>query len=277
MTLTVSTAKLVDLLTDGLETTGGGRGIHLATHRAPYKDEPGDVDLLAATSTTGYVLGHTWIPVDGHLTPTVWPPFSARNALVLLQKLSKKGETHTVDISLVEADPPEDLKEGEHPGWIVTITESAALFDADTKFEFHAHHESRFPINSAARWLSGLVPVDDDDYVDSSLTLWHAGVMGPLVKVAKRNGGTIRLFRSHEHALQVVQIGPTWLGAARPSERLPGEPTYSPGVDPVLGGALSEAADLLRDGAGLVEVPEPDDEPEPPEPQQEELSVDDAG
>lgn len=250
MTITVATAKLVDLLADGLETASGG--IHLATHRAPYKDEPGDRDLLAATSSTGYVLGHTWIPVDGNLTATVWPPGSARNALALLRNLAKKGDNHTVDIGLTLADPPENLKEGEHPGWTVTLTESAALFSSDTELQFHAYHESKFRIASAARQLAGLVPATDDDYVDSPLTLWPAGVMGPLVKVARRNGGTIRLYRSQEHGLQVVQIGPTWLGAAVPSTRLPGEPTDSPDVDPVLGPELSTGEDLLRNGYGLV-------------------------
>lgn len=257
MTITVATKKLIDLLADGLETASGG--IHLATHRAPYKDEPGDVDLLAATSRTHFVLGHSWIPADGNLTATVWPASSARNALALLRQLAKKGDNHTVDISLELAPPPEaGLKEGEHPGWTVTLTESAALFNSDTELQFHAYDESKFSILSAARALAGLVPATEDDYVDSPLTLWPASVMGPLVKVAARNGGVIRMFRSQEHSLQVVQIGQTWLGAAVSATRLPGEPVDSPSIEPVLGPELSTAADLLRNGYGVFTNPKRD-------------------
>jgi hypothetical protein len=240
MSFTVSTVKLIDALTDALQTASGYHGgIHLATHRAPYREEPGDVDLLVATSTTGTVLGHTWIPIDGHLTTSVWPIGSTRTALAVLKDLAKKGENHTVDIDLEVAPEPENLKEGEHPGWIVTVSESAALFDFDTEFQFHAHHESKFPMHRASQFLTGRITrSDDDEWVETPLTLWSAGVLEPLVKVAKRRGGTIRLFRSADHPLQMVQIGDTWLGAAYPANRLPGEPTDQPSIEPVLGGLV---------------------------------------
>ena len=235
--LTISTANLIDLLTDAMLTastlTGG---VYLAPQRAPWKDEPSDVDLLAAMSTTRYVLGHTWCPVDGqNLKPAVWPVGSTATALGVLKRLSKKGENHTVDIDMYKADPPENLKEGEHPGWIVTISESAALFDADTEFQFHAHHESRFPVASMSRMIWGHAKAPDDEgYVETPLTLWGANVLGPLVKVAKRNGGTMRFYRKPDARMQVVTIGPTWIGAAMPAGALAGEPTDGPAFDPVL-------------------------------------------
>lgn len=238
MTITVSTLKLIDLLTDAMHTASSiTGGVHLATHRAPYKDEPGDVDLLAATSTSSYVLGHTWIPCDGiNLTPAVWPVGATATALGVLKRLSKKGEDHAVDIDMCEADPPENLKEGEHPGWLVTISETSALFDSDTELQFHAHHESKFPIAGVARLVSGKAKAPESEgYVETPLTLWSAAVLGPLVKVAKSNGGTMRFYRNPEARLQVVTIGDTWIGAAYPSKALEGEPTDSPSIEPVLG------------------------------------------
>lgn len=248
--LTVSTSKLIDLLTDALHTAGSN-GVYLSSHRGPWLEEPGDVDLLAASSTTGYVVGHSWIPVDGRLRAAVWPVGNTVTALGVLKRLSKKADNHTVDIDMVEADPPENLKEGEHPGWIVSITESAALFDSDTAHQFHAHHESRFPARGVARMLHGVIAADDE-FVESPLTVWSTGVLGALVKVGKSNGGSIRMFRSKESRLQLVQIGPTWLGAAHPYEPAAGVDTDGPSIEPLLSAPESAAAKLLRDGSGVV-------------------------
>lgn len=249
MTITVSTLKLIDLLTDAMQTASTlTNGVLLSTHRAPWLDEPGDVDLLAATSTTRYVMGHSWIPIDGHLTSAVWPVGATATALGVLRRLSKKGDNHTVDIDLVEAPPPENLKEGEHPGWIVTISESAALFDSDTELQFHAHHESKFPAGSVARLLAGGARADDE-FVETPLTVWSAGVLGPLVKVAKSNGASMQFFRRADTRLQLVQIGTTWLGAAYPATPSEGVETDGPSVEPVL--ASSAVADLLRNGSGV--------------------------
>jgi len=248
VTITVATSRLIDLLTDGLRTASSiTGGIHLATHRAPYRDEPGDVDLLSATSNNHKVLGHGWIPVDGHIVPHVWPLPSTRNALALLKNLAKKGDNHQVDIRIEKAPPPENLKEGEHPGWTVTISEAAALFDADTEFQFHALDELKFPsMRSVARMLGGLVKApEEEDLTETPLTVWSAGVLGAIVKVAASNGGTIRLYRNSNSRLQVVSIGDTWLGAAYPDRALPGEPHDAPGVDPVLG---VEPGELNDDG-----------------------------
>ncbi|CAA0129283.1 Uncharacterised protein [Mycolicibacterium vanbaalenii] len=251
MTISVATASLVDLLTDALHTAAPHTGgVHLSSHRAPWKEEPGDVDLLAATSTTGSVVGHMWIPVEGNLTSAVWPVGSTTTALGVLRRLAKKGDNHSVDIDMYQADPPENLKEGEHPGWIVTIAETSALFDSDTEFQFHAHDASKFPLRRAGMLLRGqILKADDDeeDYAATPLTLWSAGVMGPLVKVAKRRGGTIRLFRSSDQRTQLVQIGDTWIGAAYPSPPLPGEPKDAPSIEPVLDGGESAAGQTTID------------------------------
>lgn len=257
MSITVATSKLVDLLSDALHTASPVHGgVYLSCHRAPYLEEPGDVDLLAATSTTGYVVGHSWIPVDGHLTAAVWPVGNTATALGVLKRLSKKADNHTVDIHMVEADPPENLKEGDHPGWIVSISESAALFDSDTVHQFHVHHESKFPVAGVARTLAGMVrAAEGDEYVETPLTVWSAGVLGALVKVAKSNGGSIRMFRSAKSRLQVAQIGLTWLGAAYPDRPREGVDTDGPSIEPVLTVPDEERArlkEMLRNGAGVV-------------------------
>ncbi|QDK01159.1 FtsK-like DNA translocase [Mycobacterium phage Purky] len=247
MSLTVATTKLVEILTDAQATASADFGVHIATQRAPWRDEPGDVDLLSATSTTRYVLGHTWIPVDGRIDPMVWPVDVVANVLALCKSWAKaKGDTHTVDIDLVLADPPEDGKDDEHPGWTVTLRETPALFDSDNEFQFHAHHEDRFPTSIVHRIRTGRF-VTKEDYEEVPVTLWSASVLQPLVAVAKRRKMQIQMFRSPERLLQIVQIGDTWIGMAMPATPLPGDPVDGPSIEPVLGGAEADLAAVLRD------------------------------
>lgn len=251
MTVTVGTHKLIDHLTDALHTGGGVvDGIHLATTRGAWKDEPGKRDLLVATSTNRYVLGHTWIPCDGTLVSTVWPYGSTRTLLGVLKVLSKKGENHCVDIDMVRAEPKANAKTDEHPGWIVTVSETKALFDSDTKYEFHAHPENRFPIDWAMRILAGDFETPDD-YQETRLTLWGSDTMKRLASVAARRGMDIQLFRSPERNLQMVQIGPTWLGAATPLKVTPDHSTDKPSEEAVLSYTASSGSFIMRDGDGM--------------------------
>lgn len=249
MTITVETAKLVDVLGDALQTANDftGGGVHLATHRAPYLDEPGDTDLLALTSTTGSVVGHTWLPVIGQIQGAVWPCGAAKTAKVICESLKKKSKEHTVDIDMVRAEPAENAPEDEHPGWIVTLSETPALFDSDTEFQFHAHPESKFPLAGVGRILAG-ESKSPEDYEEVPLTSWPPAVLGSLVSVAKSRGEALRFFRSPARRLQLVQIGLTWLGAATPSEPMPGDPLDGPSSEPVFGDCQLMMA--LRNGGG---------------------------
>lgn len=258
MSITVATTKLIDILTDALQTASNDfGGVHLTTTRAPWRDEPSDVDLLAASSTNRRVLGHTWIPCDGRIDPMVWPCQSVADVLALIKSWAKAkgGDQHTVDISLVLADPPEDAKDDEHPGWTVTLRETPALFDSDNEFQFHAHHESKFPISIVHRLRTNTF-VTKEDYAEVPLTLWSTTVLAPLVAVAKRRSMQIQLFRSPDRLLQIVQIGDTWIGIAMPNTPMPGDTTDGPSIEPVLGDAQmsSAVADLLRNGAGLFTI-----------------------
>lgn len=249
MTITVATSKLIDVLTDALQTGDDVvGGIHMSTLRAPYREEPGEVDILAATSTTRYVVGHTWVPINGQVRqPSVWPIESTKLVLAMCKNLARKGEEHTVDIDMVMADPPEDAKEGDHPGWTITISESPALFDSDTEFQFHAHAEDKFPLRTVRRIFNGDPTLQRGDFEETPLTLWSAPVMGPLVAVAKRRKMQMQFFRTSYRAVQVVQIGDTWLGAAMPGIALPGEHGVEPSVDPMLGDAGRELWDVLSE------------------------------
>lgn len=259
MSITVGTSKLIDHLTDALATAGPG--VHLTTGRGPWRDEPGDVDLFVATSSNRHVLGHTWIPCDGSLTAAVWPCSDTRTLLGVLKVLSKKGENHTVDITMVQAEAKENAKTDAHPGWIVTVSETKALFDSDTEFQFHADHESRFPLNWAMRILSDDFERPDDEYVETPLTLWGSDSLKRLASVAARRGTNIQCFRSSERLLQLVQIGDTWIGAAAPIRPAPGHGhvTSGPTEKPVLPYAPGYVTNL-RDGFGLFVSGGDDDE-----------------
>lgn len=257
MSITVGTHKLIDILTDAL-ATAGDLGIHLTTTRAPWKDEPGDTDLLAATASNRKVLGHTWIPCDGRLTPMVWRCGDTRVLLGVLKVLSKKGENHTVDIAMVQAERKDNAKDDRHPGWIVTVSETPALFDSDTKHEFHAHHESRFPIEWSMRILHDQYRhPSENEYVEQPRTLWGSDTLKRLASVAARRGCNVQFFRSPTRPLQLIQIGDTWLGAASPIKPGPGPLVKEPSEDPVLP-FVPLVADLVRDGVGLFSVA-PDD------------------
>lgn len=237
MILTVETKRLAELLTDALQTAGVG--IRIGTGRGHQGAEPGEQDLLTAISSTGFVVGHCWIPCisTGALPDSVWPEDAARNALTICKSLSRKGsddQRHTVDISLERAPFVDGVtKDGEHPGWTVTIQETPALFDSDTEFQFHAHHESRFPIGSLAATLAGGY-TPDVRYKSVPLTQWSATVLKPLVAVAARRKCPIQMFRATGRGAHLVQIGDSWLGAAMPQLPESDRAADGPSIEPVL-------------------------------------------
>lgn len=233
---TAAVSRLIELLTDALQTTADDTcgGIHVATARGPWGADPGDRDVLAATSTTGTVMGHCWVACDGQIPASVWPEDAARNVLAIAKSLAKKGgddDPRTVDISAVRAPGPDDGD--EHPGWIVTVRDSPALFDSDTELQFHAHHESRFPTAAINRILSGAGDLDAR-LKNVPLTVWSATVLKPLVAVAARRKAPIQLYRQTGRAAHLVQIGETWLGAAMCRHPDPEQDTQGPSIEAVL-------------------------------------------
>lgn len=240
MTITVATKLLVELLTDALHTADDYLGIHIGAARAPWGDEPGDLDMLTATSSGGFVIGHSWVPcIESLPHAAVWPTDAARNVLTICKSLARTGsedQQHTIDISLERAPIVDGVtKDGEHPGWTVTVQETPALFDSDTEFQFHAHPETRFPAAKVAELLAGGY-VSDVRYKAVPLTQWSATVLKPIVAVAARRKKPIQMYRRPGSPAHLVQIGDTWLGAAMAQLPNPEQPVDGPSVEAVLAG-----------------------------------------
>jgi S-DNA-T family DNA segregation ATPase FtsK/SpoIIIE len=250
MSVTISTVKLVDLLTDALHTDSAelsqevGLGIHIGTSRGGWGEEPGEVDVLTATSTTRFVMGHTWMPCDGQMPATVWPVDAARNVLAIVKSLagkSGKGEPDiTVDIMVATAPIVDGVTgDDEHPGWTITVRETPALFDSDTEFQFHAHPETRFPVAGTARLLGGEF-TEDPKHNRGPLTVWDPSVLKPLVAVASRRKEPIRMYRYPRSAAHRIQIGESWLGAAMSATPDPQWPVDAPSIDAALGALVAQ-------------------------------------
>lgn len=258
MTITIGTGNFIGLLTDALQTAETDSdelsvGVHIATHRSGFGDEPGNVDLIALTSTDRFVVGHTFDVVSGQIVASVWPVDAVQTVLAICKNLWKvRGKEHTVDVEVVE-QVPDGKSAGEdepsHPGYLVTVSETPALFDTDTEFQFHAEHPARFPLDVVRKALN---PQPGDDAVDATETWWSARVLAPLTAIARRRKSTMNFYRTSGRHGQVVQIGGTWLGCAMPAKPVPGEERTEPSIDPLLSVSVSAAADLLRNGSGLL-------------------------
>lgn len=238
MTLTVNTSKLIGLLTDALQTADVklGTGVHMATHRDGYGDEPGQTDLLAATSTNRFTVGHGRVPVDGQVATSVWPVDSTQTVVHVCKALVEKyGKDHTVDIDVAEMAPPPDTNEDgqdTHPGFMVTLRETTMLFDSETKFAFQAKSDRSFPTRTVYRTLTG--QLTDDKYVPSGEIGWSPRVLAAVTAVAKRSKSTMWWYRLPSSPVWLVQVGDSWLGAAVPAKRAPGEAARSaPDTDPL--------------------------------------------
>ncbi len=235
MTITIGAASLARLLTDLLDTAGAG--IRLDSHRAEIGDEPGQRDVLAGFSSTGFVMGHTWAECIGDGPSTVWPVDAAVIVVGICKALNNKSDIATVDILAETAPPPENPVEGEHPGWTVTVRETPALFDSDTVFEFHAKHASVIREEQVWNIFTEAPELADPQHVDSAQTAWSVNALAPLLRIVKRrctskHSEQLRLFRASDRSIHLAQIGDDWLGAAVPVKVVP--PEERPSIEPLL-------------------------------------------
>lgn len=233
--ITIGASSLARLLTDLLDTAGGH--IRLDSHRAAIGDEPGQRDVLAGFSSTGFVVGHTWTECFGDGPSTVWPSDAAGIVVGICKALSNKSDIATVDILAETAPPPETPVEGEHPGWTVTVRETPALFDSDTQFEFHALHSSAFREEQVWNIFTESPELADPLYVESAQTAWSMSALAPLLRIVKRrctskHSEQLRLFRATDRSIHLAQIGEDWLGAAVPVKLVP--PEERPSIEPLL-------------------------------------------
>jgi hypothetical protein len=243
--ITIGTANLVDILTDSLQCAGEF-GIHFATHRGGYGDEPGETDLLAVTASNRFVIGHTWAPVDGQMMASVWPASEAITALGVCKNLLRKhGKSHTMDIETVEQHLPKDVDDEGHPGHLITLRETPALFESDTELQFHADDEGKFPIATAYKTLSG--DTEGGKRVERTAeTRWGAGVLAAVTAVAKRRKVPIQFFQDDYRRAHLVQIGQSWLGCAQPQSVPPGEDRSTPSIEPLIEPPHSATTELVE-------------------------------
>lgn len=209
----IDTSRFLRLLARLLPTAtadkaGGFHGILLHTARGPYGDDPGDTTLLVGTSASGRVVGHTYIPCEGTLEPTVITTQDIASLRAFLAPRAKHNEDHAVEIG-------RDLI-------TVTVSEPADLFDMGDSITLHAGDLDKVP---RRLWQQlALLDVEGEHHnskgdliPDSTRTDIPATALVPFVAVARAVGAPLQLYRVHQHAPVLVQIGDTYRGVLWPS------------------------------------------------------------
>lgn len=232
MTITVNTGNFIGLLGDAIQTSDQKSkqplGIHLSTHRGGYGAEPGVIDLLAATSTDRFMVGHGFIPAEGQMPACVWPLDAVRTAQRMCKEFSDaRGSDHTVDIEMSKrtADDGEVY-------YLVTLRETPALFEADTKFEFRAATEEGYPLKGVWRALTG--QPSPKKYTQSNEVGWSPRLVAAVSAIAKRQKESMWWYRTPGSPTWRVQIGGSWIGAINPVVAAPGTSRSEPSVDTLL-------------------------------------------
>lgn len=225
----VKTKTLIELLTDLCHTAHADptaepamAGVLLHTDRGyPDPSEPGESDILVGTSTTYVHTGHTWMQCFGQASPMLWSITDVRSVISVFKPLSKKEKEHSLDI--------------RHEGGEVTVAEDPTLF-GETSLSFHTA--------ALDDWPRDRFVVLDRNYEGSADTpstartdLDHA-TLAPLLKVAKRRGEPIQLYRRHQSKPILVQIGGGYRGVVATSRawieqdsrggEMPGSDLYVP-------------------------------------------------
>ncbi|WP_009473843.1 hypothetical protein [Rhodococcus sp. JVH1] len=252
MSITISTKALVELLTDLLDTADSWRGIHLRTTRGHWGEDPDETTLLAGTSTTGAVMGHTWTVCTGDLQVSLWPAANCRILADALKKLAKGDKGHAVDIRI--------------DGNTVIVVETATLFDHGAEFQFEVHDAKAFPMSRLRRIIDGdPLPTprdgDGDERENTNRTTWNPASIEPLLKIANRRKEQLHLFRTHSNQIHRAQIGNQWVGAAAPSVAWDHDDPDKPNTDVYLDPSVPvDGAWLLRYGGGVFAGRESDED-----------------
>lgn len=242
MSITINTKALVDILTDLLETADTWRGIHFRTTRGHWLSDPEETTLLAGTSTSGAVMGHTWAQCSGDLRVALWPAENCRILVDALKKLAKGNKLHAVDIRIDDTT--------------LIVTEAATLFANGAEFQFEVREAKDFPMAKLRRILDGdplPTPRDSSGELENTpRTTWTPSVLEPLLKIAKRRSTHLHLFRTHSNQIHRAQIGDTWIGAAAPSVAWDHDDPDQPNTDVYLDDdVIPDGSWLLRYGGGV--------------------------
>lgn len=209
------TGQLLAVLADLVQTVdrdpdaGALGGVLLHTSRGHFGDEPGQVDLLAGASTDRRVAGHTYTWCTGQLpAPSLWSLRDVRSVLAVFKAARgrDKDDVHAVEIHASAGQ--------------VEIREDPNLIDEGVSLRFAEGTLSEFPARVIYRILHETPPstmLRDGVFVDAEprTDLTHAA-LAPFLKVAKRRGELLQLYRNHQHAPVLVQIGDDYRGVLIP-------------------------------------------------------------
>lgn len=176
-------------------------GVLLHTARG-YADpsEPGEGDILVGTSTTYVHTGHTWMECLGQTAPMLWSITDVRSVISVFTPLAKAEKDHSVDV--------------RHEAGEVVVAEDPKLF-GETSLSFHTADLTDWPRDRFKVLDTNFEGREETDPT-ARTDIDHA-TLAPLLKVAKRRGAPIQLYRRHQRRPILVQIGGAYRGAVVPS------------------------------------------------------------
>ncbi len=216
MSVRIQTRALVALLTDLLQTadTSDDAGylcaVLLHTGRGHYGDEPGALDLLCGISTTGSIVGHSYVSCSGQLAggPSLWAVRDVRSVLAVFKGPGKKDEMHAVDIT--------------REGPMVTVTEDPNLFTDGLRLSFAEMDVLEYPAVGAYRSIDRatatiLVGPTGREIPASARTDVYADRLDPFAKVAARRKAPVQMYRTHQQEPVMVQVGDFYRGVLIPT------------------------------------------------------------
>ena len=218
----ISTSKLLALLTDLTATASTDQdlpalnAVLLHTTRGHYGAEPGLVELLAGASTDRRVAGHAYTCCSGQWTgPSLWRLRDVQNVITVFKAArgKDKEDLHAVEI--------------HRSGGEIEIREDPNLIDDGVHLSFGEMDPGDFPARSLYSRILDVPLLTSRELVDRetgtrsteyAVTATDLAVhaLAPFIKVAKRRGGQMRVYRSHQNLPLLVQIGQTYRGTLMP-------------------------------------------------------------
>lgn len=215
MTVRILTGALLGVLSDLIQTADrtpeGGimGGVVLHTGRGYHGGEPGKVEILAGISSDRHVAGHTYAWCSGQLSAPTWWSVRDTRAVISVFKAARgkdKLGTHAVEIF--------------RTGGEVLIREDPNLIDEGVSLSFGEGELSDYPAPTLYRLLDAPQPATvqrDGAFVDATpRTHLVPAVLDPFLKVARRRGDILALYRTHQEVRILVQIGESYRGLLMP-------------------------------------------------------------
>lgn len=213
--ITITTDRLLSLFRTLMPTAnrknhgGGIPGVLLHTARGEYGAEPGRTTLLAGTTSNGLGVGHTIIPCEGALEPTLITLDDVATLRAWLGPRAKKNAEHSVEIS-------RDLTS-------ITVQEPRDLFDQADELTLHVKDlddvprglwDLLDPVNVFA--LGAPDNVHGQALPDTPRVDITADMLVPFLTVGKMLGEEIQLYQQHSQRPILVQIGGAYRGVVLP-------------------------------------------------------------